>query len=297
VAAVPGEADFKTNAEAAEGDRRVKLAEWIARSDNPLFSRVIVNRLWQHHFGIGLVETPSDFGNNGGKPSHSELLDFLVSELVRNRFHLKTIHKMIVTSTAYRQASTPNPEARAVDAENRLLWRKSPTRLDAEVLRDAMLEAAGKLNRVSGGPGFADVRTYENSGTTFYEPVERSGPAYDRRTIYRFSPRGERSAILETFDCPDPSAQTPRRQVTTTPLQALALWNNGLVLRLSRDLEARVTAEHQSTNARIDRMYRLTLSRSPTDDEAKLAAALVEKHGLAALGRVLFNCNEFVVIE
>jgi hypothetical protein len=297
VAAIPGEADFKLNSDSDDGYRRVKLAEWIARPDNPLFSRVIVNRLWQHHFGVGLVETPSDFGNNGGKPSHPELLDFLAGELIRNKFHLKPIHKLIVTSATYRQASTPNPAARAIDAENRLLWRKSPTRLDAEVVRDAMLEAAGKLNRTAGGPGFADVRTYENSGTTFYEPVERSGPAYDRRTIYRFSPRGERSAILETFDCPDPSAQTPRRQVTTTPLQALALWNNELVLRLSRDLDARVTAEHSSTGARIERMYRLTLNRRPTGEEAKLAEALVAKHGLAALGRVLFNCNEFVVIE
>jgi hypothetical protein len=160
-----------------------------------------------------------------------------------------------------------------------------------------MLEAAGKLNRKAGGPGFADVRTYENSGTTFYEPVERSGPEYDRRTIYRFSPRGERSSILETFDCPDPSAQTPRRQVTTTPLQALALWNNALVLRLSRDLEDRVKGEKQTTEDRIDRMYRLTLGRSPTAEELKLASGLVAKHGFSALGRVLFNCNEFVVIE
>jgi hypothetical protein len=297
VAAIPGDAEFKISNEAGDGERRVKLAEWIARADNPLFARAIVNRLWQHHFGVGLIETPSDFGNNGGKPSHPELLDYLSGELIRNKYHLKAIHKMMVTSAAYRQASSPNAAAKAIDADNRLLWRKSPTRLDAEVVRDAMLEASGKLNRTSGGPGFADVRTYENSGTTFYEPVERLGPAFDRRTIYRFSPRGERSAILETFDCPDPSAQTPRRQVTTTPLQALALWNNALVLRLSRDLEARVAAKQPSTEARIEKMYRLTLARSPTAEEAKLAAELVAKHGLSALGRVLFNCNEFVVIE
>lgn len=297
VAAIPGDVDFKINPNSGEGDRRVKLAEWIARSDNPLFSRAIVNRLWQYHFGTGLVETPSDFGNNGGKPSHPELLDYLAHELIRNQFQLKTIHKLIVTTQAYRQASTPSPTAKPIDADNRLLWRKSPARLDAELVRDAMLEASGKLNRAAGGPGFADVRTYENSGTTFYEPLERSGPDYDRRTIYRFSPRGERSALLETFDCPDPSAQTPRRQVTTTPLQALALWNNALVLRLSRELEARVIAEHQSTESRIERMYRLTLARSPSIEELQLASKLVEKHGLSALGRVLFNCNEFVVIE
>ncbi len=297
VAAVPGDADFKLKADGGEGERRKALAEWVARADNPLFARVIVNRLWHHHFGVGLVETPSDFGNNGGKPSHPELLDFLASELLRNKFSLKAIHKLIVTTAAYRQASTPNADARKLDAENRLLWRKSPTRLDAESLRDAMLEVAGKLNRAAGGPGFHDVRTYGDAGTTFYEPLDRSGPEFDRRTIYRFSPRGERSAVLETFDCPDPSAATPRRQVTTTPLQALALWNNDLVLRLAKDSAERVTKTHATDDARIAEMYRLAFGRTPTADEAKLSAALVVKHGLPALARVLFNANEFVVIE
>jgi hypothetical protein len=297
IAAIPGAKDFKLNTTAADGERRKAFAEWIARPDNPLFARVIVNRLWQHHFGVGLVDTPSDFGNNGGKPSHPELLDWLASELARNKFSLKSMHKLIVTSAAYRQASTPNAEARKLDADNRLLWRKSPTRLDAEAVRDAMLEVAGKLNRAAGGPGFHDVRTYGDAGTLFYEPIERSGPEFDRRTIYRFSPRGERSAVLETFDCPDPSAFTPRRQVTTTPLQALALWNNALVLRLSNDLADRVTKEADTDAKRIDAMYRHALGRLPTTEEAKLVAPLVSKHGLPALARVLFNANEFVVIE
>ncbi len=306
VAAVPGDADFKLKADGGEGERRTALAEWVARADNPLFARVIVNRLWHHHFGVGLVETPSDLGNNGGKPSHPELLDWLANELISpplakkdeaKPWSLKHIHKLLVTSAAYRQASTPNAEARKLDAENRLLWRKSPTRLDAESLRDAMLEVAGKLNRTAGGPGFHDVRTYGDAGTTFYEPLDRSGPEFDRRTIYRFSPRGERSAVLETFDCPDPSAATPRRQVTTTPLQALALWNNDLVLRLAKDSAERVTKTRAAADARIAEMYRLAFGRTPTDDEAKLTAALVAKHGLPALARVLFNANEFVVIE
>jgi len=297
VAAIPGAADFKLKTNAADGDRRKALAEWVARADNPLFARVMVNRLWQHHFGTGIVETPSDFGRNGGTPSHPDLLDYLATELIQNKFSLKHIHRLIVTSAAYRQASAPNAEARKIDADNRLLWRKSPTRLDAEAVRDAMLEVAGKLNREAGGPGFHDVRTYGGAGTTFYEPVDRPGPAFDRRTIYRFSPRGERSAVLETFDCPDPSAFTPRRQVTTTPLQALALWNNALVLRLADDFAARVTADAPTAEARIAAMYRLALGRAPTPAEAKLVAALVAKHGLPALARVLFNANEFVVIE
>jgi hypothetical protein len=297
VAAIPGTPDFQLPMNAREADRRAGLAKWIARRDNPLFTRVIVNRLWQQHFGTGIVDTPSDFGNNGGKPSHPELLDYLAAELVRHDFHLKPLHRLIVTSEAYRQGSRFDAAAAKIDADNRLLWRKSPVRLEAESLRDAMLQAAGKLNTKAGGPGFQDVRIYENSGTTFYEPIDRPGPEFDRRTIYRFSPRGERSALLETFDCPDPSAQTPRRQVTTTPLQALALWNDALVLRLSADLADRAQREADTPRGRIERMFQLTLARKPTDEEARSAADLGAKHGLAALGRVLFNCNEFVVID
>jgi hypothetical protein len=296
VECVPGQADFQLKADSSDGERRGQLAQWIAQAENPLFTRVIVNRLWQHHFGIGLVETPSDLGYNGAKPSHPELLDFLARELVQQKFHLKPLHKLMVCSDAYRQASTWNEPASKIDSDNRLLWRKTPTRIDAEILRDAMLEVSGVLNKKAGGPGFIDVRIYGDAGTTFYDPIDVSGPEFDRRTIYRFSPRGERSALLETFDCPDPSAQSPRRQITTTPLQALALWNNSLVLRLSRTIAERATKEQATPESRIERLYRLMLARSPSPDEVKDATALVAKHGLPALARVLFNCNEFVVI-
>jgi len=302
VEALPGKSDFEMKSNTPEGRRRAKLAEWIARADNPLFARVIVNRLWHYHFGVGIVDTPSDFGLNGGRPSHPELLDWLANKLVAERFQLKAIHKLMVTSAAYRQASTRVPAAIAIDADNRLLWRKSPTRLDAEPLRDAMLAVAGQLNPKAGGPGYLDTKAYGNSGTTYYEPIDPPGADFQRRTIYRFSPRGERSAILETFDCPDPSAQTPRRQVTTTPLQALALWNNSLVLRMADRLSDRVTADcktagDSTTTAKVDRAYKLALGRVPYVDERKAASTVVDKHGVAALARVLFNCNEFVVIE
>ena len=166
-------------------------------------------------------------------------------------------------------------------------------------MRDAILDVSGTLDRTPGGAPFHDVKTYENNGTTFYQPLDDPGPKANRRTVYRFSPRGERSAVLETFDCPDPSAQTPRRQTTTTPLQALALWNDAFVLRSADKFAERVTADcqHGDTGDKVWRAYRLALGRDPTPAEAKPAVELVDKHGLAALGRVLFNCSEFVVVE
>jgi hypothetical protein len=297
VECVPGEYGFGLTAKATDGERRKKLAEWVARADNPLFARVMVNRLWHHHFGVGIVDTPSDFGANGGKPSHPELLDWLASELVGQKFKLKPMHRLIVTSAAYRQSSAKSADAAKLDADNRLLWRKSPTRLDAEAVRDAILDVSGQLDRAVGGAPFHDVKTYENNGTTYYQPLDDPGPTAARRTVYRFSPRGERNAVLETFDCPDPSAQTPRRQTTTTPLQALALWNDAFVLRAADKFAERVTADCQRGEDKVTRAYRLAIGRDPTADEARPAAALVEKHGLKALGRVLFNCSEFVVIE
>ncbi len=161
-----------------------------------------------------------------------------------------------------------------------------------------MLQVSGQLNPAGGGPGFHDVRIYHNAGTTYYEPIDPAGPQFHRRTIYRFSPRGERSSVLETFDCPDPSAATPRRQVTTTPLQALALWNNAFVLRMADHFAERVTKDAGKDVAeQVKRMYRIALSRDPSQEEATGAADLVGKRGLAVLARVLFNSNEFVVVE
>ncbi len=207
----------------------------------------------------------------------------------------------MVTSQTYRQSSQRRPDCIAIDSDNRLLWRKSPSRIDAEALRDSVLFVSGKLDLTKmGGPSFHDVRTYHNAGTTFYEPLDKLPPEAYRRTIYRFSPRGERSAVLETFDCPDPSAQTPRRQITTTPLQALALWNNTFVLDATENLAQRIaktSGYEKEIPQQVKLAYHLCLLREPHEKEQKLAEELVKKHGLAALARVLFNCNEFVVIE
>ncbi|MFP6874093.1 MAG: DUF1553 domain-containing protein, partial [Verrucomicrobiales bacterium] len=299
IAAVSGvSADFELEQNAPDSARRKKLAQWITHQDNPLFTRVIVNRLWHHHFGSGLIETPNDLGFNGGQPSHPALLDWLALKLKEGGYRLKAMHSIMVSSSAYRQASMPNAAAMAVDADNRLLWRKSPVRLDAESLRDSMLEVSGKLNTKMGGPGFRDVTSRSLDGTTYYTPFDKEDAELNRRTVYRFSPRGRRSAILDAFDCPDPSTAAPRRSVTTTPLQALALLNNAFVLRMAGGFAGRL--EKQSggdVGKQVELAYALAYGRVPDAEEKGLAGELVSGHGLSALCRALFNSNEFVVIE
>jgi hypothetical protein len=290
-------ADLGLPENAPDADRRKKLADWVATEKNPLLARVIVNRLWHYHFGAGIVETPNDFGYNGGRPSHPQLLDWLAAEIVKRDWSMKEMHRLMVTSSAYRQASRPRPVAMAKDAGNRLLWRRSPTRLDAESLRDAMLVVSGKLNEKRFGPGFRDVTVKYHEGTTYYTPIDEENDEFHRRTVYRFSPRGGRSAILDTFDCPDPANAAPRRTVTTTPLQALALLNNDFALRIGDHFASRVSEKGKGHGAGVESAYRLAFGRSPDAEESKLASELVKEHGFPALARVLFNSNEFVVIE
>jgi hypothetical protein len=299
VTAVSGvSADFKLDKNAPDSARRKKLAEWITNPDNPLFTRVIVNRLWHHHFGSGLVKTPNDLGYSGGQPSHPELLDWLAVKLKEQGYRLKAMHRIMVTSSAYRQASKPNAAAMAADADNRLLWRKSPVRLDAESLRDAMLKVSGKLNTRMGGPGFRDVTHRSLDGTTYYMPFDKEDAELNRRTVYRFSPRGRRSALLDAFDCPDPSTAAPSRSVTTTPLQALALMNNAFVLRMAGGFAANIEKQAAGdVGKQVELAYAVAYGREADAEEKKHAGQLVSAHGLSALCRVLFNSNEFVVIE
>jgi hypothetical protein len=288
----------KVSPRGAESARRVELARWITDPRNPLFARVAVNRLWQHHFGVGLVDTPSDLGFNGGRPSHPELLDWLAHEFVAGGLRVKALHRLIVTSAAYRQSSRPRPEALKIDADNRLLWRKSPARLEAEAVRDAMLAVTGELERTLGGPPYLDFRTYFFKGTQFYDALPEVGPAFARRSLYRMWARGGRSPFLDTFDCPDPSATAPRRAVTTTPLQALALLNNAFVLHQAEALARRVRAETGGDVERqVRRAYELVFGREVGKRELELVRRFIAEHGLEALARVLFNTNEFVQVE
>jgi hypothetical protein len=290
--------DFGLSPDAPEAERRVALARWIASPQNPLFARVIANRLWHYHFGVGLVDTPNDFGFNGSRPSHPQLLDWLAWTLVDQRWSLKQLHRAIVLSATYRQASLQNPRAAARDADNRWLWRKSPQRLDAEVVRDTALAIAGELNPARGGPGFGDCTEVLRSGTYTYEPGDPIGAEFNRRSVYRVWTRGGRSGLLDVFDCPDPSTTTPRRAVTTTPLQALALLNHSFVLRMADKFAARVRREAGADVARqVARTYQLAYGRDPTADEDAAAQPIVEQHGLGVLTRAIFNSSEFLYID
>ena len=292
--------EFGLAADAPESARRKALAAWIASSQNPLFARVVVNRLWQAHFGTGLVETSSDLGFNGGAPSHPELLDWLASELVAQGFSLKSMHRLIVCSSAYRQASKLDPIAHKRDAGARLLWRKAPTRLEAEMVRDAMLAISGVLDEKLGGPSFRDQEIVQAKGTPamLYAAADPRTPGHNRRTLFRAWARGGRSVLLNAFDCPDPSTTMPRRPVTTTPLQALSLMNNALVLYLADAFAARLTSEAGLDAGRqVDLAYRLALSRNPEPGEREQARRVVERLGAAPLARAIFNSNEFLYLD
>lgn len=298
IAAVAGvNAEFGVDKNGSDSDRRRALAHWITSANNPLFARVIVNRLWHYHFGSGIVGTPNDFGFNGGRPTHPELLDYLASELIESGYRLKHIHRLIVSSETYLQASRFRADCAAVDTDNQLLWRKDPTRLDAETLRDTILSVAGQLVPTYGGPSYQDFKTHVHN-SQFYEMVDRDSAEVYRRTIYRTWIRSGRNHLLDVFDCPDPSTTAPKRSVTTTPLQALTLMNNSFVLRMSDRFATR--ASNDSDNASsdpIDRIYALAYGRRPTDEEHNAAVEFIGTHGLGAYCRVILNSNEFIHVD
>jgi hypothetical protein len=291
---------FGIDPEAPDAERRTRLAHWISHPENPLFARVIVNRIWQSYFGTGLVATPSDFGFNGGTPSHPDVLDWLASDLIDHGWSLKHLHRRILTSSAYRRSSRFDPESARIDADNRLLWRNPPKRLGAEMVRDAMLAVSGVLDPAIGGPGYRDFEIVRAEGTitTHYLPTNPTGPGSHRRTLFRTWARGGRSGFLDALDCPDPSTTAPVRTVTNTPLQALAMLNNAMVLELSERFADRLESEAGlGIGARIDLAYKLALGRSPSDPERSRAVQVAEIHGLATVCRALFNCNEFLFID
>ena len=290
---------FEIGVDASDAQRRQKLAEWISAPGNSLFHRVAVNRVWHYHFGRGIVDSPNDFGFNGGRPSHPELLDWLAVWFRDNGYSLKKLHRLIVTSSAWQQASKiRNNAARRIDEDNRLLWRQNPRRVDAETFRDSILAISGALNPRMFGPGFRDVRIDRVPPAYYYVAIDPVGAEFNRRTIYRWHVRGQRSALLDTFDCPDPSVTAPKRSVTTTPSQALSQWNHPFILRMSDRLAERVVEEAGSKLAdQLKHAWRLVLGRSPDAEELADARELVQQHGLAVLARALFNSNELIWID
>ncbi len=287
---------FELKPDVSESERRLKLADWIASPDNPLPARVMVNRVWHWHFGQGIVRTPSDFGFNGDRPSHPELLDWLAAEYQSNGWKLKPLHRLIVLSATYRQSTRLDGKAAGVDADDRLLWRRRPQRLEAEEVRDAVLTTSGALNPKRGGPGY---NLWEYSGYVIvFTPKAKLGPEEFRRMVYQFKPRLQQDRTFGAFDCPDATAATPRRPTSTTPLQALNLLNDPFMLDQAERFAVRLRKEAgEGTADQVRRAFRLALGRDPSPEEETAAEKLVRTDGLPTFCRALFNANEFVFVD
>jgi hypothetical protein len=304
----------------SEGERRAALARWLSDPRNPLTWRSIANRVWQYHFGRGIVDTPNDFGRMGSPPSHPELLDWLAVELRDNGGSLKHLHRLIVTSQTYRQraisdwglgigdlgqahadsnpqSQIPNPKS--LDADNRLLWRFGRRRIEAEALRDAVLVAAGRLDTRMGGPSFQDfvIERPEHSPHYEYGLSDPDDPRSHRRSIYRFIVRSQPQPFMTTLDCADPSQRVDKRNESLSPLQALATLNNGFMVAMSRHFAERVARESAGVDEQVSSAFRLAIGREPTADEHSALAAYAKQHGLANACRVLFNLNEFAFVD
>ena len=289
-------AAWELDGSAPESKRRTMLADWISSPANPLTARVIVNRLWQHHFGTGIVDTPSDFGVNGGRPTHPQLLDWLAAEFVDGGWRLKPIHKRIVTSRGYRQASAARPDGLAVDSGSRLLWRYPPRRLEAEPLRDSILAVSGSLDRKPGGPGF-DLFEPNTNYVKVYVTKTSFTPADFRRMIYQTKPRAELDNFFGAFDCPDAGQVQPARTVSTTPLQALNMLNGEFLLDQADRFAARVEQEAgPETSRQVARAVLLAFGREASPDAITAGVALVRDHGLPILCRSLYNASEFITV-
>ena len=292
-------ARFAIPIDAPEGERRAALAHWLTHKDNPLTWRSIVNRVWQYHFGAGLVTTPNDFGLNGARPSHPELLDWLAAEFRDKGGSLKKLHKLIVMSATYRQSSTPHFALRTPHS-NELLWRQNRRKLEAEAVHDAVLSVSGKLDLTMGGAGWQDfvIERPEHSPHYEYGLADPNDSKTWRRAIYRFIVRSQTQPWMTALDCADPSMRVDKRNESLSPLQALALLNNGFMLTQSEHFAARLQRERPNDlAAQIVRAHWLAFSRAPTQSESDKLLAFARTHGLPNLCRVLLNLNEFAFVD
>ncbi len=280
--------------------RRRAFADWIASPENPLTSRVMVNRLWQHHFGAGIVATPSNFGQTGQRPTHPRLLDWLALQFVENGWSLKAMHRLMMTSQAYRMASDDLPENVEIDPENRFFWRMPRRRLEAETVRDSILAVAGNLDHAMGGPGvfpFIDPGLFQASSERNWPGRPDDDPSTWRRSIYVFAKRSIRYPLFEAFDQPDMISSCDVRNRSTTAPQALLLMNNAFVLLQANFFAERLQREAGEEVARqVDRGFLLALSRLPSETERTQARSFVESSpaGLVDFCQTLLNLNEFL---
>jgi hypothetical protein len=275
-----------------EAARRAALADWLADEKNPLTWRSIANRVWHYHFGRGLCDTPNDFGRMGGTPWHPELLDWLACELRDHGGSLKHLHRLIVTSAAYRQSSAHRDAAALLDADNRLLWRMNRLRLDADSYRDFVLAASDRLDPALGGPSVRQFVTgppVQLTPTLNYEAYDWAALPKHRRSIYRFVWRGVPDPFMDALDFPDLGMLAPARGFSASALQSLALYNNRFVLHFSGELGKQLTTPEEAA--------RRILLREPTAEEKTNFTTFAQKNGLAALCRVLFNSNEFLFVN
>ncbi len=287
--------------EAKTSGRRTALANWLTRPDHPLTNRVFVNRVWQQHFGKGIVATPSDFGTQGSPPTHPELLDWLAAELVRQGYSLKAIQRLIVTSSTYRQSCRSSSEGMKADPENTLVWRQNRRRLDGEAIRDAILAASGQLDARVGGPPVYPELPAELGDLSKLWPVSLQVEDRNRRSLYVFIRRNLRYPFFEVFDRPDTNASCPRRSTTTIATQSLSLLNSKLSSDAANSISGLVKKSvGDDVKRQVGEMFLVVLGRAPGDAERTASESFVRadaEHGLADLALGLLNSNGFLYLD
>ncbi len=281
--------------------RRSAFAKWISRNDNPLTSRVMVNRIWHHIFGMGIVPTTSDFGTAGAMPSHRELLDWLAAEFVQptasdaEPWSMKSMIRLMVMSQAFQQSSAPNERGMKIDSTSSLLWRFPPKRVEAEVIRDSILLASGRLDETVGGRSYRihnEKKTYAQ-----WQVIDNHGPQTWRRMLYQERMRRVDDRIFTAFDFPDCGQVRAKRPVSTTPLQALNLMNSDFVLDQSKLIADRAKKESGGDEAKaVDRCFELLLGRKPAANERQASLKMAKSHELSLVCRALINSNEFAFL-
>jgi hypothetical protein len=296
---------------ASKGSGRLELAKWVTNPDNPLFARVMVNRIWQHHFGKGLVATPNNFGKQGAPPTHPELLDYLAQRFIEGGWSIKAVHKLIMLSRTYQLSSEDDAANLKIDVNNSFHWRFGRHRLDAESIRDALLAVSGGLDKVQGGPHpFPPMSAWNFTQHNPFKAVYET----DKRSVYLMTQRIQKHPFLALFDGPDTNTSTDVRPTTTTPLQALFLMNNPFVHAQAKKFAARLLAERNNDPDRIELAFLLAYGRPPSTQEQEqakshlqqvgqklqlggLAPAQVTAQRWESLARALFMSNEFVYVN
>ncbi len=300
---------YQLSDDTPEDARRLALAQWITHPSNPLTPRVLANRIWHYHFGIGIVNTPSDFGYMGGRPTHPQLLDLLASQLIESDWKIKHLHRSIMNSQVYQQSAEYDTGAAKIDADSRYLWRFPPRRLSAEEIRDTLLTISGQLATwppkiklespviTDSGPGFRLYKFMQDNVST-YEPLEKHGPETYRRAIFHQNARASVVDLMTDFDQPDCTFAAPRRAATTTPLQALTMFNHSFTLDIANHFATRLRREAgENHSAQVRRGLLVAYQREATSQEIANSVSFVQDHGLAAWCRVIMNTSELIFVR